>query len=187
MLKAWRSHAAGRHGWQAADRHKAGAALVAALLAALTGCLSSGPPERTPSVVGVVIESAENTNGAWRYVLESGEPVEIDTDDTDRLAGARGGGVAALLFYDDGADPWYFTLEEFAPDELPGCFWWQAVGVDDETHIVFENGLRVPKSADFDGQGWPQDGRYDLEVSGGDVAPFCMNRRGEVTEYRAQP
>lgn len=36
-------------------------------------------------------------------------------------------------------------------------------------------------------QGWPQDGRYDLQVSGGDVAAFCMNELGDVTEYRARP
>lgn len=183
----WRSVVvtAGTLSARSAARHVPAVAILSLPLI-IAGCFLFRPMELTPSVVGV-IASSENTTGVWRYVLESGESVEIDFDQTSTLAGARGGGPGSLLFYGEEPDPWHFTLEESAPDELPGCYWWQAVGVDDDTHIVFENGLRLPKAPDFDGQSWPQDGRYDLPVPGGDVAPFCMNQRGEVAAYLARP
>lgn len=160
---------------------------VTFLSLSLAGCFLFGAVERVPTSVGV-IERAENLagRGLWEYDLDTGETVVIDVDDATMLDGSRLGSDpgGTLLFYGAGDDPWYLGLASFA--EIPDCYYLRAAGVDDDTHIVFDNGLRLPKADDFDGQGWPQNGRYDLEVAGGDVAAFCINPRGEVTEYRAQ-
>ena len=65
------------------------------------------------------------------------------------------------------------------------CYWWKEAATDDGTHIVPDNGLRLPKAEAFDGQGWPENGRYDYSLSGYYVQS-CINANGEVIEYRAR-
>lgn len=160
------------------------AALFASLLSILAGCdLVLDGPEHNPSVVGV-IESRENVNGIWHYELENGQTVGIDFDETETLSDSRGGGdPGTLLFYGDGDEAWYMGL--FPAHD--GSYTYSAIATDDDTHIVFENGLRLPKAPGFDGRGWPQDGRYDSPAAECCFAPFCINERGEVTAYLAMP
>jgi hypothetical protein len=155
-----------------------------ALTLSLNGCFLLGPPVRNPSVVGV-IEAEENMDGAWRYELSGGDTLEIDFDNTVTLPESTGGGVGALLLYGGGEDSWYMTLREPHADSYG--FLLDAEARDDGEHIVFENGLRLSKAPDFDGRGWPQDGRYDSPSGEAGFAPFCINGDGEVTVYLAQP
>jgi hypothetical protein len=161
------------------------AVLLASLLIALAGCdlLALPAPERNPSVVGV-IESSENVTGVWHYELENGESLDIDFDETATLPRSSGGGdPGTLLFYGEGGDAWYMGLAPF--DD--GSYQIDTPARDDGEYIVFENGLRLPKTPGFDGRGWPQDGRYDSPTSECCFAPFCINERGEVTAYLAMP
>lgn len=158
-------------------------AIAVLVLALLVIRASLPPPDRNPSVVGV-IESGENLTGVWHYELENGQSVDIDFDQTETLDRSSGGGdPGTLLFYGDGADAWYMGLFPL-PD---GSYRFNAAARDDDTHIVFENGLRLPKAPGFDGRGWPQDGRYDLALGGPTFAPFCINQNGQVTTYLAMP
>ena len=170
-----------------ADNPAVSAVLLASLLIALAGCdlLALPAPERNPSVVGV-IESSENVTGVWHYELENGESLDIDFDGSvTTLDDAQGGGPGALLFYGEDEDPWYFTLRE--PRSRGEDYQLAVPAVDDDTHIIFENGLRLPKAPGFDGRGWPQDGRYDSPAAECCFAPFCISERGEVTAYLAMP
>jgi hypothetical protein len=167
-----------------ADNPAVSAVLLASLLIALSGCdlLALPAPERTPAVVGV-IKSSENVTGVWHYELENGQTVDIDFDETETLPDSRGGGdPGTLLFYGVGDEAWYMGL--FPARD--GSYTYDAAATDDDTHIVFENGLRLPKVPGFDGRGWPQDGRYESPTQSG-FAPFCINTRGEVTAYLATP
>lgn len=96
-----------------ADNRAVSAVLLASLVIALAGCdlFALPPPERNPSVVGV-IESSENMTGVWHYELENGESLDIDFDKTETLPESTGGGPGALLFYGGGDDAWFFTLRE---------------------------------------------------------------------------
>lgn len=163
----------------------AGCASAVALLL-LTACVLSGPPVRNPSVVGVIV-SSELTNVGTVFELENGQSVEIQRAVT-LLEGSRGGGdPGTLLFHRNGNEPFYFGLTVIAPHARPGCFDMDGPAVDDGTHISFKNGLRLPKAPDFDGQGWPRNGRYDKPAyAGGGYSPFCVNLRGEVTVYRSE-
>lgn len=154
-----------------------------ALGLSLSGCFLFGPPVRSPSVAGV-IQSAENVNGAWVYQLEGGEIVEIDFDETETLPESTGGGAGAPLLYGDEGEAWYFTVRE--PHTTDRGHRFNAAARDAEEHIVFENGVRLPKAPEFDGHGWPQDGRYDSPTQSS-FAPFCINGLGQVTAYLAQP
>jgi hypothetical protein len=158
---------------------------VAALLE-LAACALLGPPVRDPSVVGVIVHK-ENINGIWHYMLEGGRTVEVDFDETTTLEGSRGGGEpGTLLLYGNSERAWYFGLTQIDPDRMPGCFWWPTQAVDDDTHIIFQNRIRLPKAADFDGMGWPRDGRYNRPAfAGGGFTSFCINEQGEVTVYLA--
>ena len=68
-----------------------------------------------------------------------------------------------------------------------GSYTYNDAATDDDTHVVFSNGLRPPKAATFDGRGWPQNGRYNLALGGPTFAPFCINQDGQVTAYLAMP
>jgi hypothetical protein len=171
------------------DGHTIRVLLLVSMLGILVGCdLVLDGPEHNPSVVGV-IESRENLNARiWHYELATGESLEIDFDEPITLLDdALGGDPGALLFYGEDQDPWYFVLERYVPEDPPHSFRFEASAADDDTHIVFENGLRLPKAAGFDGRGWPQDGRYDSPAGEAGFAPFCINERGEVTAYLAMP
>jgi hypothetical protein len=161
---------------------------LAVLGLALLGTLANWPPpDRNPSVGGV-IKSNENVNGIWHYELENGESLEIDFDEPITLLDdALGGDPGALLFYGEDEDPWYFVLERYAPGDPPGNFRFETTATDDDTHVVFENGLRLPKAPGFDGRGWPQDGRYDSPAAECCFAPFCIDQNGQVTAYLAMP
>jgi hypothetical protein len=164
------------------------AVVFASLLSILAGCdLVLHGPEHNPSVVGV-IESNENLNGTWHYELENGESLEIDFDEPITLLDdALGGDPGALLFYGEDEDLWYFVLERYAPGDPPHSFRFETTAKDEDTHVVFANGLRLPKTPGFDGRGWPEDGRYDSPAGEAGFAPFCINERGEVTAYLAMP
>lgn len=160
-----------------------------ALIAVVTACdlFESAAPVRNPSVVGVIV-STELTNVGTVFELENGQSVEIDFDQTITLEDSHGGAdPGTLLFYGDGDEAWYFGMTMRAPEVRPGCFHMDGPAIDDDTHIIFKNGLRLPKAPDFDGQGWPRNGRYDKRAyAGGGFSPFCVNSRGEVTVYRQE-
>jgi hypothetical protein len=156
-------------------------------LVALAGCdlLALPPAERTPSVVGE-IASTENVNGTQHYELESGESLDIDFGAfITTLDDAHGGDSGALLFFGEDEDPWYFTLRE--PRTRGEDYQFAVPAVDDDTHIIFGNGLLLPKAAGFDGRGWPQDGRYESPTGEAGFAPSCISEQGEVTAYLAMP
>lgn len=124
-----------------------------------------------------------------RLTLDDGRSIVIDERSDRQLPG--GTFVAAhdvrLLISGSGAGSrWWIVLVEMNPGGslMPAdCYGLDAEGTDQGEEILFDFGLRLPKSHGFDPGVGLSDGRYDAPGGGGGPARFCINPDGEVTAY----
>jgi hypothetical protein len=114
------------------------------VLLTVTGCFEAGP--RDPAIVGVIGERENVGDGQWRFVLQSGDTVVIDTDDGERLEGSTGGqAIGDLLLVGTAAGrDWYMGL--FATTMRPrvllteyDCFSMGVFATEAGEYVVFDN------------------------------------------------
>lgn len=86
-----------------------------------------------------------------------------------------------MLYGINDGQPWYLMLP-LREDIRPGCFLIEDKGRDEGDRILFDNGLRLPKAADFEA-GYNDKGRTGGGPAG--RARFCTNASGEVVTYGA--
>jgi hypothetical protein len=160
-------------------------AAIAALIALIAGCTDSFPwsvriPDnlRTPSIAGVVTDSAQLPNGHWQYRLTDGETLEVDYDETESLLGGPDTGRLLLFGVDPAGGQWIAGVSGDWPGRPSGCYLFPAQGRAVDGWIETNSGFRLPKAARFDDR---RDNPEDLFTS--DRGVFCLNDRGEVTSY----
>ena len=119
-----------------------------------------------------VVESVEETNDELRVALTRGETVVLT--DTFRIygGGIEPGELLVLAVSPGGADA-YATLR-VDPD---GYHFLGEPAVDDGSHILFLNGLRLPKTPEFD-PGTIDDGAFPSAWES-----FCITAAGAVFGY----
>jgi hypothetical protein len=159
-----------------------GRTTVGLLLVVLTatGCFAAGP--RDPAIVGV-IEQRENVgDGQWRFLLQTGETVVIDTDEDERMEGSAGGqAIGDLLLVGQAAgQDWYMglpprTMRPAGVLTEYECFVMTVFATDAEDFLVFDNGLRLRKADNFDPRSHIVDNRFDNPR-----AALCVTEDGEV-------
>ena len=172
------SAAAERPGPRHAIVHRTCGVILAAL--ALTGCLEAGP--RDPTTIGVIQQRENIGDGQWRFRLDTGEEVVIDTDEYERLDGSAGGQAVGdlLLVGRTATEDWYMGLfpSTMRPSGLLTEFDCFSIGVfatDTGDSILFDNGLRLPQAADFDPRSNFVDGRFEDPQDA-----LCITDDGEV-------
>ena len=109
-----------------------------------------------------------------RVALAAGESVDVPPGAVDLYGEIILAGELIMLG-NNGAGVGYATLGIV----LDGCYILEEPAVDDGTHILFDFGLRLPKSPRFD-PGPIDDGRFPSFREG-----FCINATGEVLRYGA--
>jgi hypothetical protein len=62
------------------------------------------------------------------------------------------------------------------------CFMIQGQALDEDGHLIFESGLRLPKAADYDA-GYL--GSFEGYTT--DQAHFCIDSQGVVTHFAGSP
>lgn len=135
------------------------------------------PSSRVPDTVGV-ISSVKHTNGATVVTLESGATVEVNLSGERLYPGPSDEGLLLSGIHDGRS--WYFILGTYRSD--PTCFELEDTATDMDTHILFDSGVLLPKAPGFRRLDRPHEDRYeDLAQIG--FTPFCLNDRGEVTDY----
>ena len=122
-----------------------------------------------------VIESVEEMEeGGWRVTLASGEEVAVGTG---RLSGGwpEPGDLLVLA----SSETAHTTVNVYATlrPRADGYVLNEPARADG-SHIVFRNGLRLPKARGFDPGTIEDDGRYPSFREG-----FCVNSAGEVVGY----
>jgi hypothetical protein len=151
-----------------------GALTCLALL--LTGCPGTGP--RRPSVVyeltdtGVVVSVEELDGGGLRVAMARGESIDLLGNATDLYGEIVSPDELILIGTHESAIGYATTRGR---DD--GCFVLNEPAFDDGTHILFDFGLRLPKTPLFD-PGTVDDGWFPSATEG-----FCINGAGEVVRY----
>lgn len=133
-------------------------------------------PDRmySPTVVGVVESEEFVAVRTVSLTLDDGRVFEIDLGAATAVGGYPEPEPGYLLLYGEEHDgAWYVAISG-----NPSCFGIGARAIDHGDAIVFDFGLRVPKADDYD-PGSVSGSRYSNPQAG-----FCLNERGEVTEYQ---
>jgi hypothetical protein len=149
-------------------------AFLAVMALVLAGCRTDLP---RPAVVyeltdsGVVTSVEEIQGGGLRVALARGESIDLLLGAVD-LYGEIPVAGELILVGSNGSSLGYATTRE--RDE---CYVLNEPAVEDGTHILFDFGLRLPKSPRFD-PGPIDDGRFPSFREG-----FCINTAGEVIRY----
>lgn len=118
-----------------------------------------------------VVQSVEDIEGGRRVWFARGESIELEYGAVDLDSEVIPLGDL-LLVGSNGSATAYVTLRERG-----ACYVLNEPAVDDGTHLVFDFGLRLPKSPRFD-PGPIDDGRFPSFQEG-----FCINAAGEVLRY----
>jgi hypothetical protein len=125
--------------------------------------------------VGVVESVEEIPDGGLRVFLARGESIELGHD--NYAVSLHGGGSPRpedhLLVGTFGSTTGYVSLS--AVEDV--CYLFGEPAVDHGTHILFRNGLRLPKYQTFD------PGRVDSGQFESYQTYFCINTAGEVVRY----
>lgn len=142
--------------------------------------LATTPPpvNRVPDAVGVIL-SVTRAGEADVFTLAGGSTVEIDRIEAERLFERRPD-EGLLLYGAEEDEAWYAILGTYRSDEE--CFELEDTAMDMDTHILFDSGLVLPKAPDFRRYDNFHDDRYEERAQIG-FTPFCLNERGEVTDY----
>lgn len=153
------------------------AALAAGLIVVLGAC--TGPPLLEPNIVGVVAEVDRDAGDVLVVRFEDGGSVRIEGVSRSRLEGGTEPGSGDLLLLGDTREGvWHVALTPDSDPPVSPCWTASWFAREDDGAILFDNGLRLPTSPDFDGSLSP-DGRFTNPAH-----RFCLNERGEVTAYR---
>jgi hypothetical protein len=147
-------------------------AVAAAFNLTTVACQPAAPEPHDAAVVGVVASREFPAGGIVRFVLTSGQTVEIDQDVVRSLNGAGTADVGDLLFVGDQPMRWYVTM----PRRGVGDF--EVRSQPDRTgqgSITFDYGLRLKKAP-----------TYLEDEAAGQMEPgapvlYLVNDKGEVT------
>jgi hypothetical protein len=142
---------------------------------AVAACQPAAPEPHDPAIVGVVAGREFLAGGMARFVLTSGQTVEINQDAVRSLNGAGTPDVGDLLFVGDQPKRWYVAIRRTPAGEF------EVRSQPDRTHIgsiTFDFGLRLKKAS-----------TYLEDEAAGQMEPgapvlYLVNEKGEVTERR---
>jgi hypothetical protein len=150
------------------------AAIAAGALAAVAvaACQPAAPEPHDPAVVGVVASREFPVGGIVRFVLTSGQTVEIDQDVVRSLNGAGTADVGDLLFVGDQPKRWYVTIPRRGVGDFEVRSQLDRTG---QGSITFDYGLRLKKAP-----------TYLEDEAAGQMEPgapvlYLVNTKGEVT------
>ena len=157
--------------------------MLAVLLAACTGSLPwmvHIPSDlRTPETAGVVQTVAQLPDGRKSYRLKAGETVYIAHQKQVLLGGEPLAGELLLAGTDPDGRQWVAGVElSRSLDRPQGCYDFPAQGRMNDGWIETTSGFRLPIAPGFHD---PRDRQDDVFAS--DRGVFCLNERGEVTNY----
>jgi hypothetical protein len=178
--------------------------LIAALAIGLMACGERGPKPKqpdhvtTPATVGVLISYESGDCGPALFHLDSGETIELPTDDCDgaRLRqmlgetrslggdpGTRLDGGPLMMFGSDEQGPWYAVAhDEFGSGT---CYVVHTGAYLEGRAFHFPSGLLLPLAA-----GFKVEPEYVYADMGEDIFPLrttddiCLDRTGAVTLLR---
>jgi hypothetical protein len=156
---------------------KAVRTVTAGVVVFLAGCdFKMERPSRIYELTdaGVVESVEEIPDGGLRVFLVRGESIELGHDNyAVSLHGGSPRSKDLLLVGTFGSTTGYLSLSSV--DDV--CYFFGEPAVDDGTHILFRNGLRLPKYRTFD------PGRVDDGQFASYQTDFCINSVGEVVRY----
>jgi hypothetical protein len=139
---------------------------------AVVACQPAAPEPHDPAVAGVVASRAFPAGGIVRFVLTSGQTVEIDQDVVRSLNGAGTADVGDLLFVGDQPKRWYVAmrrigLRDFEVRSQPDRA--------DHGSITFDFGLRLKKAPTY------LEGEASGPMEPGAPVLYLVDEKGEVT------
>lgn len=160
------------------DAQRLGVAVVAVGLVTLLAACTT-PPVLEPTTVGVVAEVDRDAGDVIVVTLDDGGSVRIEGVSRSNLeGGAEPKPGTLLLLGETGKGVWFDVLFPRSDPPVTPCWSASWFARQDDGAILFDNGLRLPTSPDFDG-GLSPDGRFTNPAHA-----FCVNERGVITAYR---
>jgi hypothetical protein len=158
----------------------AGAIWLALTLARCSEWLSTTPPQISPTSVGVIASAdvRSTSPNVLDITLADGRAITIDRNTSINLDGGLEPEHDALLLVGDGRDgKWYEVLR---PSTLhgEGCFGLGRAAREEQGRVVFDTGLVLPLTRDFDPGPVAGDGQFDWPGH-----EFCINEDGEAAAY----